>query len=61
MEVEKLRAVLSTMRLSVVAKESGVSVHSLRRLMKRDSQPRHEVVRKVTAYLQSVAEAVRNG
>lgn len=61
MEIEKLRAVLATMRLSVVAKGSGVSVHALRRLMQPNSCPRASVVHAVTVYLKTVAEAVQNG
>ena len=61
MEVQKLREVLASMRLSAVAEGAGVSIYALHRIMRPNSQPRAEVVRKVTAYLEKHAKAVTGG
>jgi DNA-binding phage protein len=51
MSVEEIRSRLADCNLSKVAKGAGVSVHSLYRLMRAKSSPRHSTVVKVGAYL----------
>jgi DNA-binding phage protein len=51
MNIDEIRSRLADCNLSRVAKGSGVSVHSLYRLLKPGSAPRHSTVVKVGAYL----------
>lgn len=51
MTIDEIRSRLADCNLSKVAKGAGVSVHSLYRLMRSTSSPRHSTVVKVGAYL----------
>jgi DNA-binding phage protein len=51
MSIDEIRSRLADCNLSKVAKGSGVSVHSLYRLLKPGASPRHSTVVKVGAYL----------
>jgi len=51
MSIDEIRSRLADCNLSKVAKGAGVSVHSLYRLMRSTSSPRHSTVVKVGSYL----------